>query len=128
DPEKDYQPGYAAYFVGRFLATDAAAAYRQFLNNKVAREPWKVHAARLEEALKFMQATHGPDPVLKGVAPIALEMARNVEPGRTRGDTARGTGNRIPQFQAASRRGQAALYKSDPKAAVPLPSTTGEMP
>ena len=55
DEQKDFQPAVSAYHIGGFVA-QFGLAYRD-RDRKPGREAWKVHAARMDDALKEMAKT-----------------------------------------------------------------------
>jgi hypothetical protein len=77
DPAKEFQPGYAAYLIAGFVADFA----RKYQESRTLREPWKVHGARLRDALKAMEAASGGDVVVKTVQGLSDKILEDVEKG-----------------------------------------------
>jgi len=114
DAKGDYQPGYGAFFVGRFLVELGS----KYAARKSNREPWKIHAARLDEALRASAAAFPADKTVKEVARLGADIARSVQQGSDAG----GARNALDAWlrQPANVPTQASVYKSDPKSVVTL--------
>jgi len=78
DPNGDYQPAFAIYHVGAFVR-DFFNAARKAQAEVNAREPWKIHAVRMEEALKGMAAAIPNDQTIKKVVPLGVALLRGVQ-------------------------------------------------
>jgi hypothetical protein len=82
-----YQADYAAWLLGQFIAR-LAEIYnqeRQAVDGKPT-EPWKIHAARLAQALSDLQADVDRTPAsgyVKQMLPQALPILKEIEGGRT---------------------------------------------
>lgn len=81
DARGEYQPGYAAYHIAQFLATDFTRGFLEFRRTHAAHLPWKVEAARLADALKTMLAASPNDATVKEVAVRGGDVLREVEQG-----------------------------------------------
>jgi hypothetical protein len=77
DPQKEYQPGYAAYLIARFVKDFE----RQYQASRMLREPWKAHAARMRDGLKGMEAASGGDVLVKTVQNLTEKILEDVEKG-----------------------------------------------
>jgi hypothetical protein len=77
DAKAEFQPGYAAYIVGSAVR-DMVRDYKP--TNK--REPWKLHAARLHDALKAMAESYPKDPSVKSVLSASGAALTAIEAGR----------------------------------------------
>jgi hypothetical protein len=106
DGKGDYQPGYAVHQVGQFVL--------DFLNHyksrKLNREPFKIHAARMAEALENLATALPGEPTIKAVVPQAVAILRGVEQNKGATSTD-GLSNALTTPPAAS-----SIYKSNPKA------------
>lgn len=105
DPAGDYQPAVAAYHLAAFLR-EFTRAYQERKDN---RNPWRVWAIRVSEALNVMAATFPGDPTVKTVVQMGREVLERVEKGQAPNQ---GTLN---TWVTSNKPQVAALYKSDPK-------------
>jgi hypothetical protein len=81
DPKRDdYQAGYAVANVGHFLM-DFFARYNARKDNR--EHPWKIYAARMEEAMQEMAAAHPNDATVKEVAPLTVTLLRGIRENKT---------------------------------------------
>jgi hypothetical protein len=79
--DKDYQPDYAAEYIARFVLDFCTAADENSEARKLERQhPWKIHAARLIEALEPFKAEVKDGYVSKAVD-ACLPPLRDVEKG-----------------------------------------------
>ena len=73
-----YQPGYAAYHLAHFLH-DFGEGFAKRIQGQITRQPWKIHAARLFDALRAMQAAFPNDPTVKAVVPQGIALTQAIE-------------------------------------------------
>ena len=112
DAKNDYQPGYVAYYLASFLQNVANKKYPG-PSTVLGRDPWKVHGARLGDALKGMQAAFPADAAVKQVTAAGILLARSLEGNSVA--VAKG----INDWMAANPQPpQPSVYKSDPRSAV----------
>ncbi len=108
-PDADFQPGYALPHVARMLVEFLRGA-----QSKSNREPWKVHAARLEEAFRHMARpdAYGKDAAVQAFAKVVLPMMVDLSEKEL-------VPNPRPlQDFAGMPPAAASVYKSDPKSTV----------
>jgi hypothetical protein len=110
DGKGEYQPGYAVHQVGQFVVE----FFNRSRGNMTKREPFKIHAARMAEALEQLATALPGDPTIKTVVPQAVAVLRGVEQNKGATSTD-GLSSALANPPAAS-----SIYKSDPKA-VPEP-------
>lgn len=110
--QDDFQYGYAAHLLGTFVVRFGVAHKDRATVENSGREPWKIHGARLEEALKDMVATSREDATTKSIQiyypPIFAAVLGNK-------DTAT---DELRRWLESNRPAQTSIYKSDPKSAV----------
>lgn len=111
--EKFYNPDYAAQQVGFFLVefVNKYHADRQ-KQQPVADEPWKIHAARLRQAVQAMQNENRKNAYVIELASKADGILQQVEKGLP--VTILPTGKWLEDHPPPSK----SLYKNDPKAVV----------
>jgi len=107
DPKGEYQPAFAVYHVGAFV--------RDFLNaarasSYSAREPWKIHAVRLEEALKGL--ADAKDETIKKVVPAAVAVLRGAQ-AKSNTVSVDALDKLLQELKPPS-----SIYKNNPKAVV----------
>ncbi|MBI1914477.1 MAG: hypothetical protein HYS12_07025 [Planctomycetes bacterium] len=108
DPKGDYRPAFAIYHVGQFVRE----FFIRWTRERVAkREPWKIHAARMEEALQGLAAAV-PDETIKKVVPAAVVLVQGVQKGKE-SPTAAGLEKLLGELTPPP-----SVYKSNPKAIV----------
>ncbi len=111
DPQKEYQPGYAAYLIASFIKEFA----RKYQDARTLREPWKVHAARLRDGLKAMEASSGGDAVVKTVLGFSETILADIEKaGRAINPKA------LSEWLDSNQPTQKTIYKSDAASSVTL--------
>jgi hypothetical protein len=119
DPAKELQVGYVSYLVGQFTY-DFAKAFQDSRAQAAVREPWKVHASRLLEAMTEMEAAHERDPSVMTMTGIARGVLKDVEHPAAALNPAT-----IGKWAEKNQTGQDAVYKSDPKSSV-VPRNGGD--
>ena len=111
-PDKDIQPGYVGYHVARCFR-ELARRYQGRGQIKKP-EPWKVHGARLVDALKAFQAAHPTDATVRQAATLAIPVVTDIEKGVPPG----GAAGRLAAWVEGTTPSQTSVYKSDPKSTV----------
>jgi len=117
DAKSDYQPGYVAHHLASFLVDLGAQHANRSATRLGGRMPWKVFGARLQDALKGMQAAFPTDPTVKGVAPLAIQLADSIERQPT-STPAKREALATQWLMAHPQPPQPSVYKGDPKATV----------
>ena len=111
DAQKEYQPAYAAYFIGRFVS-EFARAYAD-RDSKKRVEPWIIYSARLNDALVDM-AKAFPDLAVTSIQALCADILVGFE--QKRNPSANALTNHLNNTPPAVR----SIYKSDDKAVVTL--------
>jgi hypothetical protein len=109
DPQKEYQPGYTAFFLGQFVVKFVQAHKERSTNPRI--EPWLVYAARLNDALVDM-ARAFPELEVKSILDLSVDLLVSIEQKRDANPNA--LSNHLNNSPPTAR----SVYKSDDKSVV----------
>jgi hypothetical protein len=112
DAQNDFQPGYAVNLIGQFVVEFGQVHKDRGKIKNFQREPWKVHAARLDDALKDMAKTFMKENMVASIQNLTNPIFEAVIRGSD-SDT-----NALSNFVAGTPPAMKQVYKSDPKSVI----------